>query len=319
MRPKAVLITILLLGTLIQYVPNTAAQIHPEVNISCSPTAIAIDVAPGDTRTGSTTCTAENPTVYVEDVDLTLSSAALASSGPSSITVPAGGTTDFQLTFRGDTGMPEGSRAATLTYVVNAANGVHCPTCQSEEINLLIIIRQYVSFRVEVELPPTSVDVGCSNYFEFKVYNEGNAADRFDFRLKNVDDLIEDGWGIEIPSVSLWIQSLAPPERFRVMVECPEELEEEPDMLRDTAIMKHEVYTNGTIKSTFQFEFEISSEFATRYEGTVIGVNPFESIVSIEMSDHPDDSGVMSSLPSLNLLFTIIAMLGASTIKNRND
>lgn len=319
MRLKGQLILLILLVALIPCNPSAEAQIHPEVSITCSPSNIVIDVAPGDTRTGSTTCTAENPTVYVEQVDLSLMSDGLANSGPSSITVPAGGTTDFELTFRGESQMPEGQRMATLSYVVNTANGVPCPTCQNEEVNMLIVIRQFAMFRVEVELPPVNVEVGCSNYIEFKVYNDGNAMDQFKFSLANLDGLIQDGWKVEIPSVSLWIDSRAPPERFRAMIECPQDLEEEPDWSEETAIMKHEVYTNGTIKSFFEFEFTIQSEFASRYGGTVIGDNPFESKISIEVSDHPDNSGSISSLPSLNILLTICAMFGASTVVNREE
>ena len=109
------LIAIYVLSTWAGTVDNAEAQVNPDISLTCSPTAIEIDVAPGDTRIGTTYCDASNPTLYVEKVNIQITAAGLTYSAPGSITVAAGDTTTFEVVVRGEDQMTEGSRQVTVS------------------------------------------------------------------------------------------------------------------------------------------------------------------------------------------------------------
>ena len=215
------LIAIYVLSTWAGTVDHAEAQVNPDISLTCSPTAIEIDVAPGDTRIGTTYCDASNPTLYVEKVNIQITAAGLTYSAPGSITVAAGDTTTFEVVVRGEDQMTEGSRQVTVSARVDQANGAPCPTCTSQTTSLLVVVKQFPMLRVQADEPFKQLRPKVDYIFEFKIYNDGNNRDQFIISVSNRDDLADSGFQISLPEVNTWIESKAPPQKMRVMMRTP--------------------------------------------------------------------------------------------------
>ena len=215
------MIAIYVLSTWSGTVDNAEAQINPDISLTCSPTAIEIDVAPGDTRIGTTYCDAQNPTLYVEKVNIQITAAGLTYSAPGSITVAAGDTTTFEVVVRGEDQMTEGSRQVTVSARVDQANGAPCPTCTSQTTSLLVVVKQFPMLRIQADEPFKQLRPKVDYIFEFKIYNDGNNRDQFIIAVNNRDELADAGFQISLPEVNTWIESKAPPQKMRVMMRTP--------------------------------------------------------------------------------------------------
>ncbi len=215
------LITIYVLSTWAGTVDNAEAQINPDISLTCSPTAIEIDVAPGDTRIGTTYCDAQNPTLYVEKVNIQITAAGLTYAAPGSITVAAGDTTTFEVVVRGEDQMAEGSRQVTISARVDQANGAPCPTCTSQTTSLVVVVKQFPMLRIQADEPFKQLRPKVDYIFEFGIYNDGNNRDQFIISVNNRDDLADAGFQISLPEVNTWIESKAPPVKMRVMMRTP--------------------------------------------------------------------------------------------------
>ena len=215
------LITIYVLSTWAGTVDNAEAQINPDISLTCSPTAIEIDVAPGDTRIGTTYCDAQNPTLYVEKVNIQITAAGLTYAAPGSITVAAGDTTTFEVVVRGEDQMAEGSRQVTISARVDQANGAPCPTCTSQTTSLVVVVKQFPMLRIQADEPFKQLRPKVDYIFEFGIYNDGNNRDQFIISVNNRDELADAGFQISLPEVNTWIESKAPPVKMRVMMRTP--------------------------------------------------------------------------------------------------
>lgn len=215
------LIAIYVLSTWAGTVDNAEAQINPDISLTCSPTAIEIEVAPGDTRIGTTYCEAQNPTLYVEKVNIQITAAGLTYAAPGSITVAAGDTTTFEVVVRGEDQMAEGSRQVTISARVDQANGAPCPTCTSQTTSLVVVVKQFPMLRIQADEPFKQLRPKVDYIFEFGIYNDGNNRDQFIISVNNRDELADAGFQISLPEVNTWIESKAPPVKMRVMMRTP--------------------------------------------------------------------------------------------------
>ncbi len=215
------LIAIYVLSTWAGTVDNAEAQINPDISLTCSPTAIEIDVAPGDTRIGTTYCDAQNPTLYVEKVNIQITAAGLTYAAPGSITVAAGDTTTFEVVVRGEDQMAEGSRQVTISARVDQANGAPCPTCTSQTTSLVVVVKQFPMLRIQADEPFKQLRPKVDYIIEFGIYNDGNNRDQFIISVNNRDELADAGFQISLPEVNTWIESKAPPVKMRVMMRTP--------------------------------------------------------------------------------------------------
>ena len=144
---RAYFFTLLLLVAILQYTPPAEGQILPDVDITCTPAEMEMDVSPLASRIVTTECRAENPTIFVEEVSIQINAGGLAYSSPSKITVNGGDSTDFWVTFKGDASMDSQNRSVTLSYLVEKANGIQCLTCTSKQITMHIVIDEFTAKR----------------------------------------------------------------------------------------------------------------------------------------------------------------------------
>jgi len=229
-----------------QIAQGQGASPYPDIGILCSPSSIPIDVAPGDPRTGTTYCTLTNPTAYSEVVNIQVTAGGLAVAAPGSVTVGPGDEQTFEVTVRGDQRMAEGQRTVTISARVDTANGVPT-TSSSKNVMVMVVIKQFSRLRVEADEPFKQLRPKVDYVFVFKVYNDGNAYDRFNIDIQNREQLEEADFQISLPQVSTEIDAQAPADSVRVMLRTPKK--------------------QGWSDKYHQLQFKATSDYSVRTEG----------------------------------------------------
>jgi len=241
------LLGIYALSVLAMAAPAAAQSPNPDIDIQCSPSNIPIDVYPGSTRVGITYCTATNPTGYSETVRITITSGGLAFAGPGSVTVGATSSITFEVTVRGDLRMPETTRVVSIAGTVETFNGAPNPNPVQKTANVMVVVKQFSRLQVEASEPFKQLRPKVDYYFEFKVYNQGNALDKFNIEVANRDELEEAGFQISLPLISTEIDAQAPAQKVNVLTRTPK--------------------IQGWTDNYYQLQFKATSDFSVRTEG----------------------------------------------------
>ena len=232
--------------SLLSGVAAVQAQTSPDVSLPCDQPQ-PIDVYPGATRTTIIYCTLTNPTTFSEKVELTYQSGVIAVAGPGSATVPPGDTS-FQVAARADLRMPEGQQVVTITATVTQWNGAPVSGASTPtEAKVLTVFKQFSRLRVGSELAFLQLRPKVDYTLVFDVYNDGNARDKFNVEIQNYDELNDEGFQLSLPLISQEIDSLAPPEKFRVQMRTPK--------------------NQGWTDKYFSLQFKATSEYSVRTEG----------------------------------------------------
>jgi len=232
--------------SLLSGVAAVQAQTSPDVSLTCDQPQ-PIDVYPGATRTTIIYCTLTNPTTFSEKVELTYQSGVIAVAGPGSATVPPGDTS-FQVAARADLRMPEGQQVVTITATVTQWNGAPVSGASTPtEAKVLTVFKQFSRLRVGSELAFLQLRPKVDYTLVFDVYNDGNARDKFNVEIQNYDELNDEGFQLSLPLISQEIDSLAPPEKFRVLMRTPK--------------------NQGWTDKYFSLQFKATSEYSVRTEG----------------------------------------------------
>ena len=296
LRRALFLLAVYFASTLVIATPAAAQGVTvPAVDLQClSPNpsgAIDVPVYPGATLTGYATCKVTNPNTYVERVAIEVDAGTLVVAAPGTITLAPNGESEFQATVRADQRMTMSGRSLEVTARVVEANGVPPPNEAESKVNLIINILQFSRLQVEATQPFLQLSPKTDHNFEFKVYNQGNWADKFIVGVTedSRDKLEEKGFQISIPLVSLEILGGDEPQKVRIMVRTPK--------------------NQGWTDEYHTLEFEAISEFSCRYELT--GCNSMSQMITIYVR------GVY--LPGFELIPSL-AMLGmaAAVIARRN-
>tara|TARA_B110000196_G_C21031109_1_gene607631 strand:- start:36 stop:947 length:912 start_codon:yes stop_codon:yes gene_type:complete len=289
---------------------STSAQtVTPAVELSCSPASIPIDVYPGATRIGYTTCTVSNPSVHYEEIGINYQAGALAVSGIGSVSLGPGLEEEFQVQVHADVQMAEGQHQVLITANVESVNGVPPPTVADSQVKAMAVINQFARLRVEAEAPLVTMEMGEEMTISFLVYNDGNAMDTFLLELEFMDELNDAGWVALISPTKVQIEPRSPPERVRITLDAPD----------DTTYLEGGTSTsNGTTEYWYSVGLKATSEFSLR----VTGIPEFEFATSvITLQEYPEESGLASvteALPSLGAALTILTILGVAVTTNRH-
>ena len=196
------------------------AQTSPDVSLTCDQPA-PIEVYPGALRSTIIYCTLTNPTTFSEKVDLTYQQGIISVAGPGSATVPPGDTS-FQVAARADLRQPEGQQVVTITATVTQWNGAPVTAATSPtEAKVMTVFKQFSRLRVGAELAFIQLRPKVDYTLVFDVYNDGNARDKFNVEIQNYDEMVDEGFQLSLPLISQEIDSLAPPEKFRVQMRTP--------------------------------------------------------------------------------------------------
>ena len=295
LRRSLFLLAVYLASTLVIATPAAAQVSVPAVDLQClSPNpsgAVDVPVYPGATLTGFANCKVTNPNQYAERIDIEVSADGLVVAAPGTISLGGGQESEFQTTVRADQRMTMSGRNLKVTATVIEANGVPPPTVTDSEVQMIINILQFSRLQVEATEPFLQLSPKTDHNFEFKVYNQGNWADKFAVGVtEDSRDKLEDkGFQISIPLVSVEIESMGDPMQVRVLVRTPK--------------------NQGWTDEYHTLEFEAISEFSCRYE--VSGCNSMSQMITIYVR------GVY--LPGFELIPSL-AMLGmaAAVLARRN-
>ena len=222
------------------------AQTSPDVSLTCDQPA-PIEVYPGALRSTIIYCTLTNPTTFAEKVDLTYQQGIISVAGPGSATVPPGDTS-FQVAARADLRQPEGQQVVTITATVTQWNGAPVTAATSPtEAKVMTVFKQFSRLRVGAELAFIQLRPKVDYTLVFDVYNDGNARDKFNVEIQNYDEMVDEGFQLSLPLISQEIDSLAPPEKFRVQMRTPK--------------------NQGWTDKYFSLQFKATSEYSVRSEG----------------------------------------------------
>ena len=204
-------------------VPASAQISGAAVSMTCAPGQIQVEVKPGATLTGYTTCTVSNPTAYVEKVAIQVTSDGLATAAPGDMYVGAGQEVDFQVVVRANPYMQMQSRQLTVSAQVQELNNLPPPNTASSQVNALINIMQFSIVQVEAVEPFVQLMPKTDKNFQFKVYNFGNQIDRMKIGVtENTRDTLEEaGFTVNLPQNVVTIEPNTAPETARIMVRTP--------------------------------------------------------------------------------------------------
>ena len=218
-----VLMSIYLFSLLLVAVPASAQVSGAAISMTCAPGQIQVEVKPGATLTGYTTCTVSNPTTYVEKVAIQVTSDGLATAAPGDMYVGAGQEVDFQVVVRANPYMQMQSRQLTVSASVQELNNLPPPNQASSQVNALINIMQFSIVQVEAVEPFVQLMPKTDKNFQFKVYNFGNQIDRMKIGVtQNTRDSLEEaGFTVNLPQTVVTIEPNTAPETARIMVRTP--------------------------------------------------------------------------------------------------
>ena len=225
LKRASFLVTLYLFSMLLVAAPAAAQNPTPTaaISVTCTPATINVEVAPGSTYSGFTTCSAKNPTAYQEKVSLNVQAEGLATAAPGDMYVGAGEAVDFQISVRATPYMMMDSRTLEVQATVQEINGVPPLNSASSKTNMIINILQYSLVQVEATEPFTQLMPKTDKIFEFKVYNLGN---QFDFMKVGVTDdsresLEEAGFTITLPAIKKGVIPGPTAENIEVKVRTP--------------------------------------------------------------------------------------------------
>lgn len=241
-RGRALTLALLLLMSGMAIAPAQAQvpDLLPGVQVTCQndQTPVALDISQASAL--SVQCTVENPTLYVEEIEIEYDGDGLAATGLESASVPAGGdiTFDVVITQGGAPDHPD-TFNVTVTATVTSVNGISTPDFlaqfnPSDEGNILVEIQPFSQIDIDVSPQYLAMEGGSMPAsISVIVRNMGNAEDVY---VLTVDDaeLVARGFNV---SVSPDLGNAPPGESatFTVTLTPPKVLEDEVIEVRLTA------------------------------------------------------------------------------------
>ena len=206
-------------------VPAAAQNPTPTaaVSVTCAPISINVEVKPGSTYSGFTTCTATNPTAYQEKISILVTSDNLATASPGDMYIGQDSSVDFQVSVRAIPYMEMTSRTLTVSATVQEINSLPPINSASSTNNMIVNIMQYSLVQVEAIEPFVQLMPKTDKNFEFKVYNLGNQKDFMKVGITESyrQDLEEAGFNINLPQVKVQIDATPTPTNVRVQARTP--------------------------------------------------------------------------------------------------
>ncbi len=221
---RAVFILALYVGSLMLVAVPAAAQAPTAaISLSCAPISINVEVKPGSTYSGFTTCTASNPTTYQEKISILVTSDGLATASPGDMYIGGNQEVDFQISVRATPYLTMQSRTLSVSATVQEINSLPPVNTASSQNNMIVNIMQYSLVQVEAVEPFVQLMPKKDKNFEFKVYNLGNQIDFMKVGVTDSsrDDLEQAGFTINLPAVKVQIDAIPTATNVRVMARTP--------------------------------------------------------------------------------------------------
>ena len=207
--------------------PVSAQSPTASISIECQE-FVPIEVYPGSSPIGISTCTVSNPTVYQEKVEIAVEVVDLAYAAPGSVNVAGGEEVDFQIAYRAEENMLKQTITSTVTATVQEINGVPPPNVAEDTASIMINILQFGKISLQVDEAYVELDTGINSNIQLRLFNEGNGND--DIRFGITDDsrnaLEEAGFVLAFPVASVNMDPFNPPSNVRIEIKAPSSLEQ---------------------------------------------------------------------------------------------
>lgn len=173
---------------------------------------------------------------------------------------------------------------ATVTEAMNAPP----PNLAEAEVSMIVSILQFSGLQVEAVEPSMPSLPEIEQNIEFKIYNQGNWADKFSVGLtdNSRDELESAGFSISIPLVKVEIESMAAPTKAQILVKTPKFSEDWP------------INSEGIYEKSFTLEFIATSEFSCRYENSCNSETANTRITVYAEPSDPEESDSKSGVIS---------------------
>lgn len=179
-RSNVLAVVFLVLSTSLFFSSVSAQNPIPSITVDCEPKDVTIDVSPGASRAGTMECTAENPSLFTEEIsiDSEVSDNAISMTSPSSLTVPPSGSVDFTVTFIANSGLPPTVFSWNLTALVTTVNGVPISDliAPSDSDEGDVIIAEYARMTITTSTMTRYVGASETANSTVEISNDGNAA-----------------------------------------------------------------------------------------------------------------------------------------------
>ena len=252
---------------------NASAQNPlPDIDIDCDPES-RIDVYPGSTYSGFFTCTLSNPTAYSEEVEVTITSGSLLSTGPGTVTVGPSATLDIQISLRAEQGMSVQNIAVETKAVVVSFNGIDAAALPeaSDTADTVAMIMQYSA--PTIQLTEAEITLTSGQDYDYDVIYGNNGNGDFDKMLIGIEPYSIDI--LETEGFSIYsLQSI--------------EIES-----GQTKTVKWEIRApKGVTKEEYHIiDFYVTSEFSCKYEGFC---NTEYVVLTVKLIPEEEEGGLAS-------------------------
>ena len=234
------------------------------ISVTCAPSNINVEVKPGSTYSGFTTCTAINPTAHLEKIRINVQADGLATAAPGDMYVGAGDSVDFQISVRAPPYMEMQTRTLSVEAIVEEINGVVPTNLATSNTNMLVNILQYDDLSISQEPLTKIFTVTIDENFslnqnmsvDIPVINNGNSVDFGKVGIVDNNRKIweEDNFSFTIPLVKVLFEPFSEGE-FRVILSLSEQ----------TNFDNWEVLDNGTLYFSRDLTVFAESEFGCNY------------------------------------------------------
>ena len=219
------LVIVVLTGSFLLSIDSLAQVPTAAVNVSCEE-KMEISVESSSSLSQNITCTVENPTTYVEKVDISIDSGEFAHSGPGSIYVSPGSSEDFDVVIQADQGTSAQSQTISVTGTVTELSGLPPPNVATDETTFVLNILQYGACSIGSQNSFTEALTGEELTLGFEVYNLGNGEDIMDIGLTaaSMNLLVDLGFIVSFPLESIVIEEQNQPVQIVLDLKAPDQL-----------------------------------------------------------------------------------------------
>ena len=305
------IVMVVFTGSILISIDSLAQVPTAAVNVTCEE-KMEISVESSTSLSENITCTVENPTVYVEKVDISVDSGEFAHSGPGSIYVGPGSSEDFDVVIQADQGTSTQSQTISVTGTVTELSGFPPINAATDEATFVLNILQYGACSIGSQNSFTEAKTGEELTLTFQVYNQGNGEDIMDIGLTDASlDLLEDlGFIPNFPLESITIEEQNQPVRIILNLMAPDQLS------ADYAANENRI-ANIEVEVEVTSRVSCESEQGCKSDSTISVLDLIEQ----EDSSSEDDllgsgegsdsfmmfgAGVLSSIVFLSLVYTFM-------------
>lgn len=192
------------------------------ISITCSPAAIDVPVYPNANATGTTTCTASNPTQYEEKVAISGTADGFQVESINELIIPANSESDFEVTVLAPDGhefLVVQSRSLVVQGSVQEIGGSKPSNVATSGASMILNVMQYIDFSITENNSIRPVNFWNQDKLTEKeatvnveLKNEGNGMDFIKIGIEeNSRNLLEaEGFKIGIPKSKIRVQPFEP-------------------------------------------------------------------------------------------------------------